>query len=599
MFTDLRHFLFFPLFPSFSLFFPFSPLFFPFFPLFSQSRYFNTDQTRFTLLYAFILSFWRVTHFGAIKNDEQLQNTFQIVLTTDGTHSFMILNYQDVQWGQRNADFPFAAAGYDINQFNSGDQPEGTGTTGVLNWEATTTNAAVDGRHIFQLDNNPIEPHPTLFVHPCDDGSNGCTSPGTAECVEDGEDYTCTCNIGFYGTNCESVDNCANNNCENGATCNPVDGSCNCAAGFTGVNCESVDKCANNNCENGATCNPVDGSCDCAAGFNGSNCGDVDQCHQNNNGGCQNGATCTSNGGVATCDCPVGFNGADCGDVDECQNNNGGCQNGAPCNSNGGVATCGPCPAGFEGDKCQHDNNPCATSNSCPAGETCINAGNGQTTCSTQCTVDCNQFDNQWPGNDNCQENNPAGCLAGAIGSYTPQMPLGNGTCTITFPVAPEFFHIFDAHVRADSPSIGNQWSVCAANEHFEPGHDGAFQYLVYFAPGSEFSAEDVAWECDSTNEYEYAVYSFPQRYLEKDGRTNIRHLSSHEGNSFHATVVVSLGDEVANFTVDDTRILVETTDNVNFVLTSIPDTFEELWFQWDYLPGKFFLSNTVGVVGN
>jgi hypothetical protein len=523
-----------------------------------------TDGVVDTLQYAFILSFWRVTHFGAIKNDDQLQNTFQMVLTTDGTHSFMILNYQDVQWGQRNAAFPFAEAGYDINQFNSGDKPEGTGTNAVLNWEATTTNAAVAGRHIFQLDDNPIDVHPNL-AHPCDDGTNACTAPGTAECVKDGDDYTCTCEVGFYGTNCESVDNCANNNCENGATCNPVDGSC-----------------------------------DCAAGFNGVNCGDVDQC-QTNNGGCQNGATCMSTGGVATCgSCPAGFNGATCGDVDQChQNNNGGCQNGATCMSNGGVATCGSCPTGFEGDKCQYDSNPCATMNNCAAGETCINAGEGATTCSTQCTVDCNKFDNQWPGNDNCQENNPAGCLAGAIGSYTPQMPLGNGTCTITFPVAPEFFHIFDAHVRADSASIPNQWSVCAANEHFEPGHDGAFQYLVYFAPGSEFSAEDVAWECDSGNEYEYAVYSFPQRYLEKDGRTNIRHLSSHEGNSFHATVVVSLGDEVANFTVDDTRILVETADNTVFVLTSIPDTFEELWFQWDYLPGKFFLSNTVGVIGN
>lgn len=585
-----------------------------------------TDGIVDTLEYAFILSFWRVTHFGAIKNDDQLQNTFQIVLTTDGTHSFMVLNYQDVQWGQRNVDFPFAAAGYDINQFNSGDKPEGTGTNGVLNWEATTTNAQVDGRHIFQLDNNPIQPHPSN--HPCDSGLNSCVTGNTASCDQNGDDYTCTCEPGFTGEFCESVDQCATNNCQNGATCDPVDGSCDCAAGFVGDDCENMDLCFNNNCENGATCNPVDGSCDCAAGFVGDNCENADLCFNNNcengatcnpadgscdcadgffgddcesvdqcaNNNCQNGATCDPVDG--SCDCAAGFVGVSCESVDQCLgNNNNGCANGAACDSVTGA--CGPCPQGFEGDKCQYNDNPCATSNSCQAGETCINSGNGATSCSTKCTVDCNKFDNQWPGNDNCQENNPAGCLAGAIGSYTPQMPLGNGTCTITFPVAPEFFHIFDAHVRADSASIPNQWSVCAANEHFEPGHDGAFQYLVYFAPGSEFSAEDVAWQCDSTNEYEYAVYSFPQRYLEKDGRTNIRHLSSHEGNSFHATVVVSLGDEVANFTVDDTRILVETADNTNFVLTSIPDTFEELWFQWDYLPGKFFLSNTVGVTGN
>ena len=112
-------------------------------------------------------------------------------------------------------------------------------------------------------------------------------------------------------------------------------------------------------------------------------------------------------------------------------------------------------------------------------------------------------------------------------------------------------------------------------------------------------TAEDVTWNCDIGDTYEYAVYSFPQRYLEKDGRTNIRHLSSHEGNDFHDQLFVSMGAPVANFTVDDNRVQVDSVDNQNFVLTSIPDTFEELWFQWDYLPGQFFLSNTVGVTGS
>merc|ERR1711981_1172145 len=124
-----------------------------------------TDGIVDTLQYAFIYSYWRCTHYGAVKSADQLQNTFQIVLTTDGTHSFMILNYQDVQWSQRNGGSPFAQAGYDVEQFNSGDLPLGTGTNDVLNWESTMTNADMNGRHIFQLDDNPIRAHPE--THPC------------------------------------------------------------------------------------------------------------------------------------------------------------------------------------------------------------------------------------------------------------------------------------------------------------------------------------------------------------------------------------------------------------------------------------------------
>merc|ERR1719361_2067793 len=53
-----------------------------------------------SLKYAFIFSMWRVTYFGAVKAPDQLQNTFQIVLATDGTHSLMINNYQLLEWSQ-------------------------------------------------------------------------------------------------------------------------------------------------------------------------------------------------------------------------------------------------------------------------------------------------------------------------------------------------------------------------------------------------------------------------------------------------------------------------------------------------------------------
>jgi len=40
------------------------------------------------LKYAFIFSFWKVTHFGARKANGMKQNTFQIVIATDGSIRF-------------------------------------------------------------------------------------------------------------------------------------------------------------------------------------------------------------------------------------------------------------------------------------------------------------------------------------------------------------------------------------------------------------------------------------------------------------------------------------------------------------------------------
>ena len=164
------------------------------------------------------------------------------------------------------------------------------------------------------------------------------------------------------------------------------------------------------------------------------------------------------------------------------------CLNGSTCNdANDGTRTCA-CVGSFEGTDCECDG-PCDFPD------------------------DTNIFENQWPSNDNCQEENPAGCLGGAIGAFRPSSAIENGTCTISFPEEPAYFHVFDAHIRADVASTPSTWNICAANSFFEPGEDGAFRYLVYFAPGSPFSQEDVVWDCDSADEYTYAIYSFPQNY--------------------------------------------------------------------------------------
>jgi hypothetical protein len=525
------------------------------------------------LLYAFIFSFWRVTHFGAIRNDDQKQNTFQIVLTTDGVHSFMMVNFQDVQWAQRSADFPFATLGY-VEGFNSGALPVGSGTAAMLDFNTLSTQSTMQGRHIFQLDDNAIG----IREHPCDASNtetpDQCAAGST--CVENGVGYTCACPVGKMGEFCDEDDFCAvsNGGCLNGAACaNGANGAeCTCTGAFIGATCDEEDFCASGNggCQNGATCtNGANGaSCTCVGQFSGATCSDnIDPCTTSTP--CQNGGTCSNDGsGGYTCACKTNFSGDDCETApDMCTLEP--CLNGSSCNDAGdGTRTCA-CVGDFEGADCECDG-PCDFPD------------------------DTNIFENQWPSNDNCQEENPAGCLGGAIGAYRPSAAIENGTCTISFPEEPAYFHVFDAHIRADVASTPSTWNICAANSFFEPGEDGAFRYLVYFAPGSPFSQEDVVWNCDPADEYTYAIYSFPQNYLKKDGRSNIRRF----GNQFDTTVSLSLGAQVVNFTVDDPRITVNSNDNQNYIFTDIPTSIEEVWFQFDYAD-TFFLSNTVGVAGS
>jgi hypothetical protein len=205
----------------------------------------------------------------------------------------------------------------------------------------------------------------------------------------------------------------------------------------------------------------------------------------------------------------------------------------------------------------------------------------------TQAPTDTAIGTSLWPANDNT--------LGGGIFEFTPSTDLGNGTCSITFPNDVAWFHIFDAHVRVDSAVTSTTWKVVAANDAFEPGEDGSFQFIVFFNDGEEFTDLDVNIACDATDEFTYAVYSFPQNHLQADGRTNLRRVDTVWEEAGQYTV--SLGQQVANFTVDDPRITASTIDNQNFVLTGIPETLEEIWFQFEY-DGSYFGSNEVGVNG-
>ena len=90
-------------------------------------------------------------------------NTFQCILITDGTHSFVIFLYADdlIQWSLGNISTVDAQAG-----FNAGDgmrhfTVEGSQTPAIVNIE-TTSNIGVPGKYLFRVDDTTVAtPPPT------------------------------------------------------------------------------------------------------------------------------------------------------------------------------------------------------------------------------------------------------------------------------------------------------------------------------------------------------------------------------------------------------------------------------------------------------
>ncbi|XP_070547066.1 multiple epidermal growth factor-like domains protein 11 [Ptychodera flava] len=165
------------------------------------------------------------------------------------------------------------------------------------------------------------DPHACVWFEPltgpsvfrcCDGYFKTEESKLTENCIE--------CPVGSYGYYCKT--NCT---CENGGTCNRVDGSCHCSQQYFGSSCQFA--C---NCQNGATC-MSDGSCSCANGYYGKLCDRQCVCPIN--------SECDSKTGE--CVCQNGFYG------DSCLPCN--CSNNQQCDQINGLCSCKP---GYYGENC-------------------------------------------------------------------------------------------------------------------------------------------------------------------------------------------------------------------------------------------------------
>ncbi|XP_076216835.1 alpha-tectorin-like isoform X1 [Aptenodytes patagonicus] len=131
----------------------------------------------FTAIWAFVATWDHVAYYGSTSKKG---NTFQAALTTDTKTSFIILNYEDIQWTTGKASGGDAKTGLGGTPahagFNSGDQTNfynipGSQTEAIINI-TQTSNVNIPGRWVFQVDEFKVTGVPTEV--PKVAGSNNC-----------------------------------------------------------------------------------------------------------------------------------------------------------------------------------------------------------------------------------------------------------------------------------------------------------------------------------------------------------------------------------------------------------------------------------------
>ncbi|KAI0212249.1 Sushi, nidogen and EGF-like domain-containing protein 1, partial [Lamellibrachia satsuma] len=121
--------------------------------------------TRFSATWVFIASWHNVTYYGGSSSTSVQVNTFQIVLITNGRHSFTTFNYGDILWTTgvgSGGDEATGLGGIPAQVgFNAGDglryfSVPGSRQAAIVDVE-TTTNVGLPGRWMFRIDDVSVE----------------------------------------------------------------------------------------------------------------------------------------------------------------------------------------------------------------------------------------------------------------------------------------------------------------------------------------------------------------------------------------------------------------------------------------------------------
>ncbi|XP_075255477.1 uncharacterized protein LOC142348151 isoform X2 [Convolutriloba macropyga] len=211
-------------------------------------------------------------------------------------------------------------------------------------------------------------PEKCRHMSPCDEepcGDNGiCTQINS-------QDYTCTCNEGYFGRKCERKNYCFQVNCHNGGKCvnRTNDYDCECQRGFMGKYCDQRNPCEQdkNPCQNNGFCHPSSSRtgfyCTCASGFYGAVCEESDPCEKNP---CENGQCVKADNSGFNCECPSTHYGKLCQHKDLCINQP--CDHGK-CTTDGNSFKC-ECEKGWLGKLCEIKDQ-CQSSQPCKNGGEC------------------------------------------------------------------------------------------------------------------------------------------------------------------------------------------------------------------------------------
>ncbi|XP_072018497.1 uncharacterized protein [Amphiura filiformis] len=217
--------------------------------------------------------------------------------------------------------------------------------------------------------------HYCMNIDECN--SSPCQNGGS--CIDQVNNYTCSCLSGWTGINCEAdIDECTSGPCVYGMCDNNVNQySCNCEPGWQGINCDvDIDECNSSSCQNGGSCiNEVNNfTCQCKPGWQGINCDvDIDEC---NSSPCQNGGSCIDQVNNYTCQCRSGWTGLNCeAEFDECTSGpcvHGMCDNDQLNDIDQYSCNCEP---GWQGNNCDVDTDEC-NSSPCQNGGSCVDQVN-------------------------------------------------------------------------------------------------------------------------------------------------------------------------------------------------------------------------------